>query len=253
MFEDRESLMSSPKEQREEDEFQALYGRGAPLTPAEVADVLAGFDRPWWVVGGWAIEAATGYLREHEDTDISLLACDLPALVAHLAGDWHVWNNVGGVLHPLGGQWQSVDDPGSQLWVRKDACSAWVLDIPLTPDREGRWSNKRNPEHAADLDDVTFIAADGIRYLNPEIVMSYKAALNRPKDTSDLTATLTVLPPSRRAWLRAAVAHQDPQHPCARKRLTRPPPAGFGVDRGPQPGMVGRRPRDCPTGGYLFH
>lgn len=228
MPEDREPLRRSPKEQRDEDEFQALYGRWAPLTPAEVADVLAGFDRPWWVVGGWAVEAATGYRREHEDTDISLLACDVPALVAHLAGDWHVWNNVGGVLHPLGGQWQSVDDPGSQLWVRQNASSPWVLDVPLTPDREGRWSNKRNPDHVADLDEVTFIAAGGIRYLNPETVMSYKAALSRPKDTSDLAAVLTVLPPSRRAWLRAALGAPRPRAPLAGKRLTETSADGLG-------------------------
>jgi hypothetical protein len=37
------------------------------------------------VVGGWAIEAATGFRREHEDTDISILACDVPALITHVA------------------------------------------------------------------------------------------------------------------------------------------------------------------------
>lgn len=213
MPEQREPLRRSPREQREEDDFQALYGRWSPWTPAEVAGMLAGFDRPWWVVGGWAIEAATGYRREHEDTDISLLACDVPALVAYLAGDWHVWNNVGGVLRPLGGQWQNVDEPGSQLWIRKNASSPWVLDVPLTPDRDGKWSNKRDPDHVADLADVTFTAADGIRYLNPEIVLSYKATLQRPKDDRDLAATLAALPRPRRAWLRAALLRQDPDHP----------------------------------------
>ena len=209
----REPLRRSLAEQREEEEFQALYGPWAPLTPVEVADMLAGFDRPWWVVGGWAIEAAAGYQREHEDTDISLLACDVPALVSFLAGDWHVWNNVGGVLHPLGSRWQTVAETGSQLWVRKNASSPWVVDIPLTPDRDGRWSNKRDPDHVADIPEVTFTGDDGICYLRPEIVMSYKAALNRPKDEADLAATLAVLTPSRRAWLRDALTRQDSDHP----------------------------------------
>lgn len=209
----REPLLRSPEEQRDEEDFLALYGPWAPLTPVEVVDLLAGFDRPWWVVGGWAIEAATGYQREHEDTDISLLAGDVPALVSFLAGDWHVWNNVGGVLHPLGGRWPTVEDPGSQLWLRQNASSPWVVDIPLTPGRDGRWSNKRDPDHVADIADVTFTADDGICYLLPEIVMSYKAALNRPKDEVDLAAALAVLTPSRRAWLRDAVARQDADHP----------------------------------------
>jgi len=29
--------------------------------------------------------AATGYRREHQDTDISILACDVPALVSHVS------------------------------------------------------------------------------------------------------------------------------------------------------------------------
>lgn len=213
MTSERVPLPRSDREQRDEDEFQALYGPWAPLTPIEVAVLLARFDRPWWVVGGWAVEAATGYRRVHEDTDISLLACDVPALVSYLAGDWHVWNNVGGVLHPLGDRWPTVDDPASQLWLRRNASSPWVLDIPLTPDRAGRWTNKRDPEHVADFTDVTFVGDDGIRYLLPEIAVSYKAALNRPKDALDLTATLAVLNPARRAWLRDAVIRQSPDHP----------------------------------------
>ncbi|MDN5766800.1 MAG: hypothetical protein L0H96_12820 [Humibacillus sp.] len=213
MTSERVSLQRSAAEQRTEDEFYAVYGPWAPLTPAEVAEVLARFDRPWWVVGGWAVEAATGYRREHEDTDISMLACEVPALVSYLAGDWHVWNNVGGVLHPLGGQWATVDEPDSQLWLRKNASSPWVLDIPLTPGCNGRWTNRRDPDHVADITDVTFIGDDGIRYVLPEIAISYKAAQNRPKDALDLTATLAVLDPARREWLRDAVARQAPDHP----------------------------------------
>ena len=190
-----------------------MYGPWAPLTPAEVASVLAGFERPWWVVGGWAVEAATGYRREHDDTDISLLACDVPALVSYLDGEWHVWNNVGGVLHPLGDRWPTIDEPDSQLWLRKNASGPWVLDVPLTPDRDGRWTNKRDPGHVADIAEVTFIGDDGIRYSRPEIVMSYKAALSRPKDDLDLAATLGVLDAARRDWLRQAVTRQAPEHP----------------------------------------
>ncbi len=83
-----------------------------------------------WVVGGWAIEAATGYRREHEDTDVSILASDVPAFVEFMKGRWHVWRNVGGVLHPLGDRWPTVDDPRSQLWLRADASSPWMVDVP---------------------------------------------------------------------------------------------------------------------------
>jgi hypothetical protein len=206
-------ISRSPQEQAEEEAFLAVYGPWEPLTPEQIAQELVGFDRPWWVVGGWAIEAATGYRREHEDTDISLLSCDVPAFVRHLAGRWHVWNNVGGVLHPLGGQWMDVEEPASQLWLRRNALSPWVLDVPLTPDRDGRWSNKRLPDHVADVEDVTWLAAGGIRYLRTEIVLVYKAPLRRPKDEPDFAATVPTLDASQRGWLREALLEVDPEHP----------------------------------------
>ena len=51
-----------------------------------------GFERPWWVVGGWAIEAFTGAPRGHEDVDVSILVCDIPALREHVGERWQLWN-----------------------------------------------------------------------------------------------------------------------------------------------------------------
>lgn len=210
---ERLPLERSPEERAEEAAFLALYGAWEPLEPAAVAHQLAGFDRPWWVVGGWAVEAATGLRREHEDTDISILARDVPALVEHVRGRWHVWNNVGGVLRPLGGGWTTVEDPASQLWLRADATSPWVLDVPLTPNVDGLWTHKLVPDRTERVEDVTWVADDGIRYLHPELVLLYKARLRRPKDRLDLDAVLPTLPERRRTWLRDAVRALDPAHP----------------------------------------
>lgn len=213
MPEARVPLGRTAEEQAEEDAFQALYGAWSPLTPGEFAAEMRGFERPWWVVGGWAIEAATGFRREHEDLDVSILACDVPAFVEFVGERWHVWNNVGGVLHPLGERWPDVEEPRSQLWLRRSAKDPWVVDIPLTPDDAGRWTNKVLPDHVADVADVTWVADDGIRHLLPEIVLAYKARLRRPKDEPDLEATLGVLTDERRAWLRDAVRRVDAEHP----------------------------------------
>ena len=41
----------------EDAEFLRWYGVWAPLDPAGLAELMAGFDRPWWVVGGWSLVA----------------------------------------------------------------------------------------------------------------------------------------------------------------------------------------------------
>lgn len=208
----RLALVRSPEEQSAEKAFLALYGDWLPMTPAELREEMRGFDRPWWIVGGWAIEAATGFRREHEDTDMSILACDVPAFVEFMRGRWHVWNNVGGVLHPLGERWTDVDEPRSQLWLRASAQDPWVVDVPLTPDVGGMWTNKDLEGHTAAVEDVTWAARDGIRYLLPEIVLTYKARRHRPKDELDFDATLPVLTAVRRAWMREALGRLSPEH-----------------------------------------
>jgi hypothetical protein len=209
---ERAAIVRGPGELDDEAAFLSLYGPWEPLPPDRIAAELRGFARPWWIVGGWAIEAATGFRREHDDTDISILARDVPAFLAATTGRWHVWNNVSGVLRPLRVA-DTVDEPGSQLWLRRDARSPWVLDVPLTPDADGLWTNKVLPGDRREVGDATWVAADGLRYLLPEIVLAYKARLRRPKDDPDFDATLPTLSVERRDWLRGALRTVAPDHP----------------------------------------
>jgi hypothetical protein len=68
------------------------------------------------------------------------------------------------------------------------------------------------PDHVAPLDEVTWVADDGIRYLNPEIALLYKAVLHRRKDDRDLDRCLPLLGADARAWLRDSVARLYPEH-----------------------------------------
>jgi hypothetical protein len=201
-------------EERAEGEYwDRLYGSWSPLDPWGVRDLLAGFDRPWWVIGGWSIEACTGIPREHEDVDVSILARDVAALRAHLGDAWQVWNIADGSLRPVIDRWPDVVDPESQLWLRRDARSPWVLDMPLTRDHAGSWVNKRWPEDVRPIDEATWTADDGIRYLRPEITLLFKARLQRPKDQRDLDVTWPILPAEQQAWLLDAVRRSQPDHP----------------------------------------
>jgi hypothetical protein len=210
---DREPLHRTPEEVAQDEEFFRWYGAWAPLDPDGLVRFMAGFQRPWWIVGGWSIEAFTGCAREHEDVDLSILACDLTAFREHAGDDWNLWSNHGGTLRPFNDRHREVLDVRSQVWIRRSAADPWIVDLVITPDQDGSWTSKRDPDHVAPLEDVTWVADDGIRYLRPEVTLLYKAALHRPKDERDLAVTWPLLEATPRDWLRESVGRLYPDHP----------------------------------------
>lgn len=195
----------------EPEEFSRWYGRWDPLDPTTVAAFMDGFDRPWWVIGGWSIEAFTGVARQHEDMDISILSSDASSFRDFLGDRWTPWNIDEGWLRPFDARFADVR-PDSQVWVRHDAASPWILDVPFTPATEGRWTNKRDPAHTEDLEEVTWVAPDGLRYARPEVTLMFKAAQTRQKDRRDAELAVPRLDAQARRWLRDAVARMDPDH-----------------------------------------
>lgn len=111
--------------------------------------------------------------------------------------------------------------PDSQVWVRRDARSPWVLDVPFTPDSGGRWTNKRHIEPTEDLEDLTWVAADGLRYARPEVTLLFKAGLARETDRRDADVALPLLDGRARRWLCEALATHGPR-PCVAERTLRP-------------------------------
>jgi hypothetical protein len=194
------------------EEFTRWYGGWDPLDPTSIGAFMDGFDRPWWIIGGWSIQAFTGVDRPHEDMDISILSTDADAFRLFLGDRWTAWNVDEGWFRPFDERFGEVR-PDSQVWVRRDARSPWVLDVPLTPDVGGRWANKRHLAHTEELEDVTWVAPDGLRYARPEVSLMFKAALSRAKDRRDAEIALPMLDDAARQWLRDTVARWDPGHP----------------------------------------
>jgi hypothetical protein len=54
--------------------------------------------------------------------------------------------------------------------------------------------------------------ADGIPYVQPEVVLLFKAKVVRPKDELDFAAVLPHLDGNRRLWLRDALTLVHPGH-----------------------------------------
>lgn len=193
------------------DEFHRWYGGWDPLQPTSVVEFMRGFDRPWWIIGGWAIEKHTGVPRAHEDMDISIFSSDAEVFRVFVSEQWTPWNMDQGWLRPFDHRFRDIS-PRSSIWVRKNAQSPWVLDVPLTPEENGEWTNKKLPRRSASLSEVTWVADDGLRYLRPEIALFMKHRQTREKDRVDASVLLPRLDTYQRRWLRDALIRVDSEH-----------------------------------------
>jgi hypothetical protein len=199
-----------------ESEFQSLYGIWQPLSPALARDLLDGLR--WWVVGGWAIELATGVDRSHDDLDVAIPRTQIVELAAHLSG-FDLWLAHEASLTPLS-RLPALLDEHEQLWMRRNASSPWLLDVLLQPVEDEHWVFKRDRRIRVPMNEAVLVT-DGIPHLAPELVLLHKAHLCRPKDNADLEATLPLLSSTARSWLVDALRAAVPESPWNERLATR--------------------------------
>ncbi len=195
--------------------FHRLYGVWRPYDPHQAKAVFDPTGLEWWIAGGWAIEAFTGVPRHHEDIDVALWRRDVPELVRCFRGRYDVWAAGSGALSPLVSGDDvppAMPDNADQVWLREHALAPWVADCVVNPDRDGRWVNRREPTWDAPLAEITFVS-QGVRYLNPEIALGFKAKADRPKDRRDLEVALPFMSSAQTAWLAAFLDRVHPGHP----------------------------------------
>ena len=192
--------------------FTDVYGDWDPLTPAQLRELMAGFDRPWWLVGGHALEAFTGVHRFHADIDLVVFDQDVAKLRDQLGDVFHLWSNHGGTFRIIDDEHPEPLHPHSQIWMRVDARSPWRVDCILNPSLDGRWQSRHDESFVADLEDITWVADDGIRYLDPAVALLFKARQHRKKDEVDLDNAWPLLTVEQRVWLRERVRRLYPDH-----------------------------------------
>lgn len=195
----------------QEREIQRLWGPWEELTPAWAAELLGGFPRPWWISGGWAIEAFTGVARPHRDVDVAVFRRDVEELRGHVRGRYDVWSVGSATLRVLDDE-HPLPRWAGQVWLRAHALAPWLLDVVLNPGGPRRWVFKRDRSVSLPLEDATWVAADGIRYLRPELVLAHKLRLGREVDDDDVAAALPLLDASAVAFLRDYAMRSDPTH-----------------------------------------
>ena len=200
--------------------FDAVLGR--------CRSVMAGFDRPWWIGGGWAVDAGTGSIsRPHLDVDLVVLRPDAPALGRHFAmAGWDLRLARSGTLFEWDGKELAESD--HQIWTRPDdgyrperwqdfAADPGFVEILIEQlDADHRmWVYRRNPAVRAPLERLG--APTG--FLRPEVALLYKAPAAAGDDPvvaakaeADFDHAVGHLDDDQREWLSLAVELAHPEH-----------------------------------------
>jgi hypothetical protein len=211
--ESADSRAAAEQQRLEDEEFFRRYGPWQPLTIAEAKALFDPIGIPWWIAGGQAAEAFHLRPRSHDDVDISMFRKHLPELRRAVEGVYHVWSAGSGALRPVDDRFPEPADDADQVWLRAHALAPWRADVLLNPDDDGDWLSRRDRSFSAPLDEVTW-ERDGVRFLNPEIVLCFKARFLRPKDEHDFAAIVPLLDDRARDWLADYIERcEQPGHP----------------------------------------
>ena len=182
-----------------------------PIAIEELPKLLADFDRPWWIAGGWALDLFIGRVtRAHTDVEVSVFRDDIDALRRALKG-WEFFIAESGTLTPWRER-EPLPKEAHELWSREKGRESWQLEV-LIEERSGdRWTYRRDPDIGVRATDIGRTSAGGLPYIRPEIQLLYKSKASRPVDETDFITVLPHLDPAQKAFLSAALWTTAPNH-----------------------------------------
>lgn len=188
----------------------------SPIDPDALPGLLAAVDAPWWLAGGWAVDAFLGRVtRVHEDTDVLVLRRDQAAFRAALdPWDVHAADPPGALRPwPVG---ETLPPEVHDVWCRPTRSSPWALQL-MIDDTDGEdWVYRRDPRLRRPVSSLAGPASDSAGLvLAPEVQLLQKSKGRRPKDEADFAAAAPVLTPSARVWLRQTLDLVSPGHEWA--------------------------------------
>ena len=182
----------------------------------EVSDLLKPCPQQWWIAGGWAIDGFLGGVtRKHGDVDVAILQREEAALRSYLDSQGiEVWPGLGN-----GQALDSPIHPGEQLpsgtkvlLCRTSPKDDWSFECLINKTDENEWVFFNDDRVRRPLTEIGFVGQDDIPYLNPEIVLLYKAKNRRDKDEYDFTLAAPRLSKQARSWLAVSVGIVHPDH-----------------------------------------
>jgi len=182
--------------------------------PLKVFKLLAGFKKHWFVAGGWAIDLFLGKVtREHEDIEIVIFRCDQLTLRDYLK-DWE-FKKVIPVPKMHTELWKEnewLDLPVHEIHAQNSNSDLPHLEILVNESSGDEWRFRRNPNITRSISMLGTRSQNGIPFLNPEIILLYKAKNPNPQDEADFKNVRKILGQEPRGWLKQAVKVCYPGH-----------------------------------------
>jgi hypothetical protein len=178
----------------------------------EVTALFAGYPRPWFIAGGWAIDLFLGRVtRDHEDVDVAVLRRDQQDLRSQLER-WDFEKVVDGHRERWReGEW--LNPPIHELRARPPSAPQREIEILLNESKDDAWVFRRDARVTMSLSEARLVTRSGIPYLDPAIVLLFKAKTPAAKDLADFDQVRPYLGLERRLWLRHALEIGHPGHP----------------------------------------
>lgn len=171
------------------------------------AKILANYDQPWAVCGGWAIDLYLNRVtRTHKDVDFFVLRKDQLVIQEYLSSrGWTLEKAVSGQLVPWQlGEW--IDLPVHVIWCKNPKVSPDSIELLFNEVDDRNFLYRRDFSLTHSIEGLIITSELEIPILAPEIVLLYKSA--KPEDpaaASDFKNVLPALSLRSCAWLRSSL------------------------------------------------
>jgi hypothetical protein len=182
-----------------------------PWTPDELARRLSAVNRPWCVVGGWALDLWHGrQTRTHSDLEFTVLRADF-AFFRQASSHLDFYAVKDGMFQFLSATCLPAEDI-FQIWGYDSTAQSWRVDVMIESGTPDTWVYKRDPSITCPRAEMVLRSTAGIPFLRPAAVLLFKAKHTRAKDRSDFAMALPDLSAQEREWLLRHLTRLHPEH-----------------------------------------
>lgn len=174
-----------------------------------VTSLMAKFNKTWFIAGGWAIDLFMGEeTRAHKDIEIAIFRKDQQNLKAYLK-EWNFKKVIKSEFHNWGDEFLEL--PIHEIHAT-NKLNGDKIEVLLNETKDNDWKFRRDLRISSPLNSVWSYSETGIPYLNPEIVLLYKAKNTREKDHQDFNTVKDHLDYKKRQWFKSALELHAPEH-----------------------------------------